>query len=262
MNGQARLVGAALVFAAMIGGAQARIVTVEVDGQRFVYDTVDRDQAEKVRQLMKATKAAEAAKAKADAELAGTPLAKLFGSSAQKDAEAAQARLQQIIGEAREAASPAPETDRKSRHARRPVREGAHGRTRPAASVARATPEDARTSGPAAFAIDARPERALPADAGSRPGPATPDVVANSGGTSPEARQSALKSVTFDLSSGIKTVQLADGTVHEEPLDSGTVAKLSAMEPAAESLTTFVARVRAIGPGAAGTPTGKGLTRD
>jgi hypothetical protein len=262
MNGQARLVGATLVFAAMIGGAQARSIPFEIDGQRYVYDTSDREQAEKVRQLMKAAKAAEAAKAKADAEIAGTPLAKLFGSSAQKDAEAAQARLQQIIGEAREAASPASEADRKSRRARRPVRDGARTRTRPAAVEARATPEDARAAEPAAFAVDARSERAPPAGAGLQPDPATQDATASIDGAAPGARQPALKSVTFDLSSGIKTVQLADGTVREEPLDSGTVAKLSAMEPAAESLTTFVARVRAIGPGAAGISTGKGSAGD
>jgi len=37
---------------------------------------------------------------------------------------------------------------------------------------------------------------------------------------------------------------MTDGTVHEEPLDSSTVSKLGSVEPAAESLTSFVEQVR------------------
>jgi hypothetical protein len=54
-----------------------------------------------------------------------------------------------------------------------------------------------------------------------------------------------LKAVTFDLGAGIKTVQMADGTIYEEALDSSTVSKLGSVEPAAESLATFVEQVRA-----------------
>jgi len=52
-----------------------------------------------------------------------------------------------------------------------------------------------------------------------------------------------VKSVSFDLSSGIKTVQMTDGSVHKESIDSGTVSKLSA-EPPGASLTGFVDQVR------------------
>ena len=58
----------------------------------------------------------------------------------------------------------------------------------------------------------------------------------------------SLKSITFDLSSGIKSVQMTDGTVHEEPLDSSIVAKLGQLEPAAGSLNAFLEQVRGTRP--------------
>ena len=53
----------------------------------------------------------------------------------------------------------------------------------------------------------------------------------------------AIKSVSFDLSSGIKTIRMMDGTVHEEPIDSSAMSKLGS-EPAGASLTSFVDQVR------------------
>jgi hypothetical protein len=53
----------------------------------------------------------------------------------------------------------------------------------------------------------------------------------------------AIKSVSFDLDSGIKTVFMTDGSVHEEPVDSSTASKLSA-EPAGAGLTSFLDYVR------------------
>ena len=52
-----------------------------------------------------------------------------------------------------------------------------------------------------------------------------------------------LKSVTFDLVSGIKTLRMTDGTVHEEAVDSSIVSKLGALEPAA-GLNSFIEQVR------------------
>ena len=62
------------------------------------------------------------------------------------------------------------------------------------------------------------------------------------------AQKPFLKSITFDLSSGIKSVQMTDGTVHEEPLDSSMVSTLRSLEPAAGSLNAFVEQVRANRP--------------
>src|SRR3954471_24689188 len=53
----------------------------------------------------------------------------------------------------------------------------------------------------------------------------------------------AIKSVSFDLNSGIKTIRMMDGTVHEEPIDSSAMSKLGS-EPAGASLTSFVDQVR------------------
>jgi len=63
-----------------------------------------------------------------------------------------------------------------------------------------------------------------------------------------EAQKPALRSVTFDLFSGIKSVQMTDGTVHEEPLDSSMVTTLRSLEPAAESLNSFLELVRTHAP--------------
>jgi len=54
----------------------------------------------------------------------------------------------------------------------------------------------------------------------------------------------ALKSITFDLFSGIKSVQMTDGTVREEPLDSSIVSTLRLLEPEAGSLNSFVEQLR------------------
>jgi hypothetical protein len=93
-----------------------------------------------------------------------------------------------------------------------------------------------------------RPAAAEPKRAGEASSPA-PRAVASTPNVSPEPAsltsgpKPAIKSVSFDLSSGIKTVRMTGGTVHEEPIDSSTVSKLGA-EPAGASLTSFVDQVR------------------
>ena len=62
--------------------------------------------------------------------------------------------------------------------------------------------------------------------------------------SSRQTQKSALKSITFDFSNGIKTVQMMDGTIHEELLDSSILAKLGSVDPTAESLTSFIEQVR------------------
>jgi len=87
------------------------------------------------------------------------------------------------------------------------------------------------------------PTRGVP-EAAPTPRVATPapnrvsEPAGPTGGPKPPIR-----SVSFDLSSGVKTVQMTDGSVHEEPIDSGTLSRLGA-EPAGASLTSFVDQVR------------------
>jgi hypothetical protein len=83
--------------------------------------------------------------------------------------------------------------------------------TRSAASAERLAATDAKHAEWASLA---------PHAAASAPSP-IPEPVGSRTGQKP-----ALKSVSFDLASGIKTVFMTDGTVHEEPIDSSTASKL------------------------------------
>jgi hypothetical protein len=100
--------------------------------------------------------------------------------------------------------------------------------TRPDASAERLTATDTKRAEWASLA----PHAAAPAL-----GPALVPVGSITG------QKPAIKSVSFDLDSGIKTVFMTDGSVHEEPVDSSTASKLSA-EPAGPGLTSFLDYVR------------------
>src|SRR3954471_7623518 len=92
--------------------ARAKMVYYEINGQRYSYSTNNRAQVKEARQRIDAANAAEAAKAKAQAERSANPLVAVFGSKAQNDAKEAEARAQQALsGQARAepAAGPAPE---------------------------------------------------------------------------------------------------------------------------------------------------------
>ncbi len=92
--------------------ARAKMVYYEINGQRYSYSTNNRAQVKEARQRIDAANAAEAAKAKAQAERSANPLVAVFGSKLQSDAKEAEARAQQALsGQARAepAAGPAPE---------------------------------------------------------------------------------------------------------------------------------------------------------
>src|SRR4051794_963189 len=74
----------------MLGGAQAKLVRYEINGQRYSYNSNIREQVEEVRRRLAAANAAYAARLKAEAERASNPLAVVLGSSTQL--EAAEAR--------------------------------------------------------------------------------------------------------------------------------------------------------------------------
>src|SRR5918994_2088426 len=75
---------------AMLGGSQAKMVRYEINGQRYSYNTNNRQQAEEARRRLAAANAAYAARLKAEAERASNPLAAVLGSPTQR--EAAEAR--------------------------------------------------------------------------------------------------------------------------------------------------------------------------
>src|SRR5215217_1113428 len=81
----------------MLGGAQAKMVRYEINGQRYSYNTNNREQVEEARRRLAAANAAYAAWVKAEAERASNPLARVLGSPTQREAADAQARLKQVI---------------------------------------------------------------------------------------------------------------------------------------------------------------------
>ena len=92
--------GASVVaLGALLGAVEAKTVFYEINGQRYSYDTNNRQQTAAARTRIEAAKTAEAAKAQAAAERSSNPLVAIFGSQTQRGAEAAQAQLQQIIAE-------------------------------------------------------------------------------------------------------------------------------------------------------------------
>src|SRR4051794_24345311 len=92
--------GASVVaLGTLVGGVEAKTVFYEINGQRYSYDNNNRQQTASARKRIEAAKTAEAATAQAAAERASNPLVAVFGSQTQREAEVAQAQLQQIIAE-------------------------------------------------------------------------------------------------------------------------------------------------------------------
>jgi hypothetical protein len=243
MNKRVACLGAsAVALWGMTCVAEAKKVYYEIDGVRYSYSTNNRQQVREARERINAANAADAAKAKAQAERAANPLAALFGSPAQTAAREAEARVKQgpaPSGSAAEGETAAAPEARRER--RRALREA--GRER--AALARAA---ARTPKPPPMLVSAarRPERAQAATATGAAEAAKVTAKAVTKPAPAEAPASAVKSVFYDLSSGIKTVQMSDGTVHEELFDTSNVPALGA--GAAGNLTDFVNGLRKPAP--------------
>ena len=248
MNRAGCLVGAGILMGAMAGPVEALVVRYEINGKVYAYETTDRQQVERAQQRIGVAYAAYAAKVRADAELVSNPLLKVLGSRAQWEAAAAQARLQQVMSQQEPpppAASPVTTTPSAKLQ---PTREVASANSKRRLPELKTGPNRALAREGARSLVNAGPEE--PKAAGEQPYVTTPtaDATLNPPPKSSGrhgAQRPALKSVTLDLSSGIKTVQLTDGTIHEEALDSSTLSKLGSVEPATESLTSFVEQVRA-----------------
>ena len=221
-----------------------------------------RQRIQTAQEAAQAAQEAATATAQAAAERAANPLVRLFGSRTQTNAAEAQARAQQVLTQLpraidatgsvgssraerrRGGAEPRAERSRARREARAEARQKRLSQTpqllddetagkakTPAKhqrriQEARAEPATTRsdTSAERLTATDAkRAEWAslAPHVAASAPSP-IPEPVGSRTGQKP-----VIKSVSFDLASGIKTVFMTDGTVHEEPIDSSTASKLS-----------------------------------
>jgi len=240
MNKTLILLGASILsHGMMFSGAEARLVRYEINGKQYSYSTNNRAQTAEARKRIAAAKAAEAAKAKAEAEKAKNPLAAVFGSATQKEAKEAGERLQEILsGPTEYMAVSQPIRERAEEPASKPrdkqTREASVAK-KPAEKPSLKTAEKPTERPIPVVRTPAKPVFASAA-------PAAALVIAEP--VSPQS-QTKVKSVSFDMQTGIKTIFMIDGTVEEEPFDSSALAILAPEpEEKTNSLTAFVNQLR------------------
>ena len=207
--------GASVVaLGALLGGVEAKTVFYEINGQRYSYDTNNRQQTAAARKRIEAAKTAEAAMAQAAAERASNPLAAIFGSRTQREAEAAQAQLQQIVAEQEAAGKRQPAVQAVKDDSVAKPANGQAGETSVNERESAAVAAIAATQPPAVHPIaqDLRD----PAD------PARPEGLS----------RAAIRLISLDAETGIKTVIRVDGSIHEELFDPSV---LSTLDPAPRS---------------------------
>ena len=214
----------------MSGVAEARKVSYDINGKRYTYDTNDPYQVESARKRIEAANAADAAHAKAEAEKASMPLVSVFGSQAQKEAAEAKARLEKVLAE-QEAADAAQKQERSAAKETQNRRQGE--------DEARAPDPDPEPDIAAEKSKSAALDKPQPANV-TRTEPPTEAPVSD---TKP-----MVKSVSFDMESGIKTTIMSDGSIQEEPFDSNMLAKLAFEQDGTGSLTEFVNQIRKVSP--------------
>jgi hypothetical protein len=216
-----------VAFGILIGGLEAKTVSYDINGQRYSYDTGNRKQAAAAQKQIEAAKIAEAAKTKAAAERANNPLVTIFGSQTQREAAEAQAQLEKIVSDQQQATainkSQRPMSDTKDEG----VQNVASAKTGELAAV-----NDREQT--AALAI-APVETAAPRL--SSPDQRKPAEPARSG----EAPATAIKSISLDVETGIKTVIRTDGSIQEELFDPGILSKLASEHGSIGSVSTVAA---------------------
>jgi hypothetical protein len=234
MNKTLMLLGASIVAQGMMfGGAEARLVRYEINGKQYSYSTNNHAQTAEAKKRIAAAKTAEAAKAKADVEKSKNPLAAAFGSSTQKEAKEADERLRQILSGPTEymaVSQPAPDrvgdSDKKPQDKQPQDKQPRQASTAKDAQkpivVVRAPAKPIRMSASTASLVIAEP-------------------------VAPQ-RQTKVKSVSFDMQTGIKATIMIDGTIEEEPFDSSALVFLAPEPEKANSLTAFVNQLRKSAP--------------
>jgi hypothetical protein len=198
--------------------AEARKVSYEIDGKRYSYSTNNIAQTAEARARIEAARVAEAARARAAAEKGENPLASVFGSQAQKEAVEAQNKLEYVLVNGNSSAEP-PQASPERRSVRRskPTKE------------AKATPQR--------LASAQEPPRPV-----KMPVVMVPLAVAEP--LNQQDRAKKVKTISFDVQSGIKTTVMIDGAVEEEPFDSSVLAQLAPEQGETHSLMAFVKRLR------------------
>ncbi len=233
------LLGAsALALGILSGGVQAKTVHYEINGKKYSYSTNNSAQAAEARKRIQAAKAFEAAKAKADAEKSKYPLVGAFGSKTQREAKEAEEKLQQLLSEKGTTDKNKDVAEENRPSAKRS--EGRPGKRRSGEIKEASAVETSRQTA----ALTPEPASAVKA-------PVAPVVVATPVVAEPatvQSRTKKVKSVSFDVETGIKTTFMIDGSVEEEPFDSSALAQLAPEQSDANSLTAFVKQLRRVSP--------------
>jgi hypothetical protein len=216
------LIGAS-VFALgiMVEGVEAKKVYYEIDGQRYSYSTNNREQ------VATARKRIEAAKAKAESERAGNVFVSIFKSQPQAESATPPDPSEQT-GSIRDqtAVSKLQRPSRMTKDERR--KSHANGKAR------EPTRSEAKWQSAALKQDHARPR------ATSEPQPSVAAEPLN-----PQAATTPMiKSVSFDVGSGIKTTIMTDGSILEELFDSSMLSKLASEQGVSGSLTDYVNQLR------------------
>lgn len=228
MNKTLILLGASIVtHGMMFSGAEARLVRYEINGKQYSYSTNNRAQTAEAKKRIAAAKAAEAAKAKADAEKSKYPLTAAFGSQVQKDAKEADERLQKVLSEPAEAMAVSEyATERPADPGQKP--QDRQSRQIPVAKVSQKAIVVVRAP--------ANPTRVAP-----------PVTLVIAEPVDPQ-RQTKVRSVSFDIQTGIKTTIMIDGAIEEEPFDSSALSYLAPEPEKMNSLMAFVNQLRKVAP--------------
>ncbi len=214
------LLGASVViFGIMNSAGEARLVRYEINGKQYSYSTNNIAQTAEAKKRIAAAKAAEAAKAKAVAEKSKFPLTAAFGSQAQKDAEETEKQLRQILAKA-----PADEAEE------------------PFVKVSSDRDGKAQDKPSRQATVSKPPQKAVaPIRSQAVSLPRIVPVVAE---PLDAAAATKLKSITFNVESGIRTIIKVDGTIEEEPFDSRVLSYLIPELENANSLVAFVKQLR------------------
>lgn len=236
------LLGAsAFMLGILSSGAEAKKVYYEIDGKQYSYSTNNHAQTAEARKRIQAAKAAEAAKAKAAAEKSSNFLLVAFGSKAQREAAEAEEKLKQALaGSEDQTVEPAKRfSDRRiEKDSRRGARTGAYIRE------ASADKESQQT----ASLVQERIRPPKPSIETPSAAIAEPLVM--------QGQAKKVRSVSFDVESGIKTTIMIDGSVEEEPFDSSVLSQLASEHGTGNSLMAFVKQLRKASPGSPDEATG------
>lgn len=279
-RGLALFGASAFAFLGAVGEVEAKKVYYEIDGQRYSYSTNNRQQTREARARIAAARASAPGRAATPA----SPFLGVFGAQPPRTAPETQAsapdtvtssvvasdkraRVRSSRAERRNKIREAKAERLRQRRQALAARREASARQRRAALERRpppADPEPQATETKAPEAVVVKPPvgeaktaaTAAPKRDGESSDPwgleavtAKPARLAAAPPPEPLVTQSlsaaTVKTISFDLTSGIKTIEMTDGTLHEEPFESGTVAALGLTSPSLDrSLRSFVDQLR------------------